>query len=279
MNRQREISDLQEELKELFANRENTPNPELEEQKLILSKSYDLEKHIADVSKSLLEINSGSYFSHHSIYEKSLGHTVISAGEKIYAAPWIALTHPDDIAFILKLINISIRFLYLLPQKQITKFSVAYLHRIKNTNGLYDCFVINFRVVLNDKTGKPQLLLVHSRLCQDIPLKNENRYRLIHVTPAGLFKKSKLSSKSEYIMFTKMEKVMVHEVNKGKSCKEIANELHISDTTITKHWRNINTKTGIKTTKQACTYAAQLGILQVFMLFLSFCMDDCCLVA
>jgi len=82
-----------------------------------------------------------------------------------------------------------------------------------------------------------------------------------------------------HIMFTKMEKVMVHEVNKGKSCKEIANELHISDTTITKHWRNINTKTGIKTTKQACTYAAQLGILQVFMLFLSFCMDDCCLVA
>ena len=54
---------------------------------------------------------------------------------------------------------------------------------------------------------------------------------------------------------------MVQEVNKGKSCKEIAREQYISDTTITKHWRNINNKTGIKVTKQACSFAEQLGIM------------------
>ena len=261
MNLQHEITLLKEELEELFANSPGTPSPDNEKKKMILSESYGLEQHIADCSKSLFELNTGNYYSHHSVYESMLGHPVIAGGEKLYSARWIDLTHPDDVLFILRLLKNSIQFIHTLTEKQLKVFGMSYIHRIRNVHGRYDCFAVSYRILLNDESGKPELVVLNYRLCQDIPLKNNNRFRLIHVTPTSLFKKSKLFKNCGHITFTKMEMVMVQEVNKGKSCKEIAREQYISDTTITKHWRNINNKTGIKVTKQACSFAEQLGIM------------------
>ena len=261
MNQQQEIAQLQDELEELFVHNTVTPDPDIEEKKLILSKSYGLEQHIANCSKSLFELSTGHFYSHHSIYDELLGHSVIEAEEKLYSARWIALTHPDDVTFILRLIKSSIQFIHTLTDREVKKFCLSYVHRIKNVRGQYDCFIVSYRIVLNNESGKPELVVINHKLCETMPLKNKNLFRLIHVNPTDLFKKSKLFKDVGYIMFTKMEMVIVREVNKGKSCKEIASEQHISDTTITKHWRNINSKTGIKVTKQACLFAKQLGIM------------------
>ena len=279
MNQDQEIAQLLDELEELFVYNTVPISPDIEEKELILSKSYDLEQHIANCSKSLFELNTGNFYSHHSIYESMLGHSVIPAGEKLYSARWIGLTHPNDVTFILRLIKSTIQFIHTLTDKELKTFCLSYVHRIKNVRDEYDFFIVSHRIIPNDESGKPELVVLNHKLCETMPLKNENLFRLIYVTPTGLFKKCKLFKNGGHITFTNMEMVIVREVNKGKSCKEIAGEQHISEVTISKHWRNINTKTGIKTTKQACLFGAQLGIMQVFMLFLSFCMDDCCLVA
>lgn len=278
MSKQDEITYLQEELKELLADLTNTPNSELEEQKLILSKSYNLEKHIANQSKVLIDLDSGGYYSVHSIYEKSLPDPAMCAGQEIHAASWIALTHPNDVAFILKLAKISLEFLNKMPLKLINRFSVSYSHRIMNTNNEYDCYIVNYRVVLSDETGKPRLLLQRTKLCPKLQLKNENLYRLVHVEPASLFKKSKLLNKDEYTMLSDMEKEVMLEINKGKIVAQIADSLNLSNTTVTKHCRNINNKAGMKFIKPACIHAAQLGLFQLFMLFCSDCMEDLLLI-
>jgi DNA-binding CsgD family transcriptional regulator len=261
MSLQHEITLLKKELEELFANSPVTPSPENEKKKMILAESYGLEQHIADCSKSLFELNSGNFYSHHSVYEPMLGHPVIAGGEKLYSARWIDLTHPDDVLFILQLIKNTIQFVHTLTYKEMEKFCLSYVHRIKNVRHEYDFFIVSYRIMLNNDSGKPELVVLNYKQCETMPLKNENLFRLIHVQPTSLFKKSKLFKGVDYFMFTKMEMLIVREVNKGKSCKEIACEQHISEVTITKHWRNINSKTGIKTTKQACLFAKQLGIM------------------
>ena len=261
MSLQHEITLLKEELEELFANSPVTPSPDNEKKKMILSESYGLEQHIADCSKSLFELNSGNFYSHHSVYEPMLGHPVIAGGEKLYSARWIDLTHPDDVLFILRLIKNSIQFIHTLTKREVKEFYLSYVHRIKNVRDEYVFFIVSYRIIPNDESGKPELVVLNHKLCETMSLKNDNLFRLIHVYPTDLFKKSKLFKGVDYFMFTNMEMEIVWEVNKGKSCKEIADEQNRCEVTITKHWRNINFKTGIKTTKQACLFAKQMGIM------------------
>lgn len=261
MNKEQEIAQLLAELEELFIYNTATPDPHIVENELILSKSYDLELHIADCSKSLFELSTGNFYSHHSIYEPMLGHSVIPAGEKLYSASWIKLTHPNDLTFILRLIKNSIQFVHTLTKREVKKFFLSYVHRIRNVRDEYVFFIVSYRIIPNVESGKPELVVLNHRLCETMSLKNDNLFRLIHVYPTDLFKKSKLFKGVDYFMFTNMEMEIVREVNKGKSCKEIADEQNRCEVTITKHWRNINSKTGIKTTKQACLFAKQLGIM------------------
>ena len=261
MNKKQEIAQLLVELKELFIYDTVPLDPDIVENEIILSKSYDLELRFADCSKSLFELRTGNFYSHHSIYEPMLGHPVIPAGDKLYSAPWIKLTHPDDVMFILRLIKNSIQFVHTLTEREVKEFCLSYVHRIKNVRDEYVFFIVSYRIIPNDESGKPELVVLNHKLCETMSLKNDNLFRLIHVHPTSLFKKSKLFKGVDYFMFTNMEMEIVREVNKGKSCKEIAGEQNRCKVTITKHWRNINYKTGIKTTKQACLFAAQLGIM------------------
>jgi DNA-binding NarL/FixJ family response regulator len=91
-----------------------------------------------------------------------------------------------------------------------------------------------------------------------VPSANSNIYRLVSIEPASLFRKSKLMPKDEYILFTSREKDVIREVNTGKVCSQVAGALFLSEKTIRKHFRNINQKTGLKSTNLSCLYASKL---------------------
>lgn len=274
MSTQRLISGLQKELEEAFTEYQITPTPDIKEKEEILYESFEIEFPIATKSSSLFELSKGYCYAHYSIYEQSMHEPAICAGQNLYSAPWIEMTHPDDLAFILKLIKSIILFLNLLPKENCTGFSASFPHRILNRRGDYDCYIHACKVILKDDNGKAFSILMHSTLCT-LPLaKNKNRYRLIHIEPAGLFRKSNFLNKKEYFMFTNVEKAVVKKITEEEICKNAAKGMYISDKTIIKHNRHICSKTSVKYIRQACFYASQLGLFQLVPILYSLCTDD-----
>lgn len=259
MNNQNSISSLLEELEEVFANYENTLTPDQHAQKELLSKSLGILAPITDYGMALFESNEGTFYSYQPACKNAFPYPAIQVGQKINSASWVSLTHHEDIVFILKMLLTAFRFLNRLPQKRKKEFSFAYPHRMQNKKGGYDCYIHKLNVVLNDKAGKPWLILQKSSRCTVIPSDNSMRYRLISMEPADLFRKSKLLPKDEYIMLTSREKDVIREVNTGKVCSQVAETLFLSEKTVRKHFRNINRKIGLKSTNHSCLYAAQLG--------------------
>lgn len=260
MNNQNTISGLLDKLEEVFANYENTLTSDNHAQKQLLSESFVILEHVAECGMALFEPNEGAFYSYLPACKNAFPYPAIQVGQKINSASWVSLTHHEDIVFILKMLLTAFMFLERLPKRQKKEFSFAYPHRIQNKKGGYDCYIHKLNVVLNDKAGKPWLILKKSALCTTVvPSANSMRYRLISMEPADLFRKSKLLPKDEYIMLTSREKDVIREVNTGKVCIQVAETLFLSEKTVRKHFRNINRKIGLKSTNHSCLYAAQLG--------------------
>lgn len=259
MNNQNTISGLLDKLEEVFANYENTLTPDNHAQKELLSESFKIMEPLYGCGMALFDPNEGAFYSYLPARKNAFPYPAIQVGQKISSASWVSLTHTEDIVFILKMLLAAFEFLNRLPSKRKKEFSFVYPHRIQNNKGGYDCYIHKINVVLNDKTGKPWLILKKSASCTTVmPSVNSNRYRLISIEPADSFRKSKLMPKDEYIMLTNREKDVVREVNTGKVCSEVAETLFLSESTVRKHFSNINQKIGFKSTVHSCLYASKL---------------------
>lgn len=260
MSNQNEIAELLEDLHECFMNYQNSPTPALEQQVVNHAKSLAGFLPIANETNSLFVLNAGSFFSHHSIYDKSYLHPLIFPHQHVHTAPWVALTHPDDLLFILRMIKFAFMFLDWLPCKRAKEFCFAYPHRIKNNAGQYDSYIISFKVAINDATGKPYVLLMQSEKYDILVKEDDSHYRFISMEPAKLFNKFRKMNTRDYAILTRREKEIVGMVNYGLTCKQIAEKDNVSEGTISKHYSNINKKVGFGFIKLACMYAAQLGL-------------------
>ncbi|WP_002148225.1 response regulator [Bacillus cereus] len=82
------------------------------------------------------------------------------------------------------------------------------------------------------------------------------------VTPAllgrSVFKKEK---ENPFSMLTKREKEVLREIAKGRSNKEIAAELHITEQTVKTHVSNVLAKLEVDDRTQAALYAVKHGVI------------------
>jgi len=189
MNNTHVISGLVEELNEFFSKYQNTITPELEEKKESLMESLPLLAPIEDHSYSLIDLNTGKCISHHSIYENTLLHPAISIHQKIHTASWTEFAHPVDLINTLYLAKVALLVINKLPANSIKDFRLSHPIRMKNKDNNEDCFILNYKIALNDANNRPWLVLMHTKRCHLVPAINEKRFRIISVEPTQLFKK------------------------------------------------------------------------------------------
>ena len=258
---------LLNELEEAFSQSKVTPTPDIDRKKEILSESFSMLAPIQATDFSMLELNNGSFSTVTSLYEHRLEYPAIAPNKKISESPWVTLTHPNDLAFILSLAIDSVRFLNWLPTDRVKDFSLSYQHRLRTKDGIYQCFLISYKTLLSDEQGKPYLLLQNVEPCSFTETKDDKRYRIGLIEPADLISKSKLFKNKELILFTRQEREIIHKVNDDKTCKQISDELNISTKTTKTHFQNITRKANFRSVKQAALHLSKLGLLQLVSFF------------
>ncbi len=149
MHNQILITSLLKELEEAFLQYKITTVPEIDRKKEILSESFGLLAPVQGMDFSILDLSSGSFSSVNPQYKYLLECPAIVPNKKISGAPWITLTHPNDLAFILSLAIASLHFLNWLPTNRMKDFSLSYQHRLKGANGRYHCFFISYKVLIS----------------------------------------------------------------------------------------------------------------------------------
>lgn len=82
------------------------------------------------------------------------------------------------------------------------------------------------------------------------------------VTPALLGRQATVEIKQDHVsMLTKREKEVLREIAKGRSNKEIAVELHITEQTVKTHVSNVLAKLHVDDRTQAALYAVKHGVV------------------
>ncbi|MGG0187767.1 response regulator [Bacillus rhizoplanae] len=82
------------------------------------------------------------------------------------------------------------------------------------------------------------------------------------VTPALLGRPATVEIKQDSLsMLTKREKEVLREIAKGRSNKEIAAELHITEQTVKTHVSNVLAKLNVEDRTQAALYAVKHGVV------------------
>lgn len=82
------------------------------------------------------------------------------------------------------------------------------------------------------------------------------------VTPALLGRPAAIESKQDHLsMLTKREKEVLREIAKGRSNKEIASELHITEQTVKTHVSNVLAKLHVDDRTQAALYAVKHDVV------------------
>ncbi|MGG2065827.1 MULTISPECIES: response regulator [unclassified Bacillus (in: firmicutes)] len=82
------------------------------------------------------------------------------------------------------------------------------------------------------------------------------------VTPALLGRQATVEIKQDSLsMLTKREKEVLREIAKGRSNKEIAAELHITEQTVKTHVSNVLAKLNVDDRTQAALYAVKHGVV------------------
>lgn len=80
------------------------------------------------------------------------------------------------------------------------------------------------------------------------------------VTPA-LLGRSVVKKENPFSMLTKREQEVLHEIAKGRSNKEIAAVLHITEQTVKTHVSNVLAKLEVDDRTQAALYAVKYGVI------------------
>jgi len=273
MENKEEISVLATEINDLLSGYYCPVSDQMLEQEKNLVNTLPLLVPIHNQSYHLLNLNRGLFTSIHSIHEKKLLNPGIYANQPLNSDELIELTHPKDKVFSLKFEKKAIQFLMQLPLERAKDFSIGYTIRLKNKAGVFEYFVISYKVVVCNEEGKPWLLMMHCKYCPLIQLNKDNLYRIISIEPFDLVRKSKLFSNKEFTYLTNREREVVIEVNNGFQKKEIAEILGTSPDTIKTHCSNIIEKTGFSHIHQACLHIIRTGIISCWIIICAIFFD------
>jgi DNA-binding CsgD family transcriptional regulator len=177
------------------------------------------------------------------------------------------LLHPDDLnAFTTKESIVGDFLLSKISSKDITKYKVVYLQRLKHTSGVFKIILHQVRTLSISEDNKIQhVLAVHTDVTH-LNLNFDHNISFISETLPSFYT---ISTDSDYklielklkALFTKREKEIINYIARGLAAKEIANKLHLSLYTINTHKRNILQKSKCKNTAELITRCFREGVI------------------
>lgn len=103
---------------------------------------------------------------------------------------------------------------------------------------------------------KEELDVAVERLILDAPFLSETVEHILDIT-------APIEEDDEPIKLTASEKLILHEIAKGKTTKEIAYEKNLSFHTVNSHRKNIFRKLGVNSLHEAIRYAIRAGIFDI----------------
>lgn len=162
-----------------------------------------------------------------------------------------SLFHPADLPHVLTFIAKVIEFLFVLPKEEKNSFHITIYGRVKNANGDYVWNAIQYPSFYWDEEGK---LLYGLVVYYDVShLKNDHELPLLSILDRTGNNNQVFScyyaDENKPVYFTspaisKREQEVLLLIQKGKTSKEIAGELHIAKNTVENHRQRLLKKFG-----------------------------------
>ncbi|QRY58985.1 response regulator transcription factor [Sphingobacterium siyangense] len=149
-------------------------------------------------------------------------------------------------------------FLASVPQAEHQDYLFSYTFRVKSIEGGTQQIWQRGSYITHTETGLP---LYSFGICQNITeLKTDSR--MIHAIEKINFNTPNLSIETNYFfpnqedkLFSKKEKEVLSLLSEGFSTKQIADKMHVADTTIITHRKNMMEKSNTKNTAELIAYS------------------------
>ena len=168
--------------------------------------------------------------------------------------------HPDT--FDANLIMQQKAFEVLLQAKDKLKVITNMDGLLKNGSGSYIHFLQQAVCIEIDDAGNSILFLSY---CHDVTHLKKNKTANLIITEPGEIKMWNFNFETKQLdeiqSLSKQEKIILNFLARGKSSKEIAEELFISPLTVDKHRRNLLKKTNCIDTTAMITYSKIVGLI------------------
>ncbi|QHT67880.1 PAS domain-containing protein [Rhodocytophaga rosea] len=174
----------------------------------------------------------------------------------------LSLIHPDDITEYMEVTKVIWEFLMALPVSQRKYYKTSVDFRIKNKEEAYKRVLQQNTALQTDNAGNIVLLLI---VISDIShLKKENGISaaIISTKHDGflVWDGSDTHLKSQ-IPFSRREREIIKFLAEGFSRKEVAEQLNVSEFTISTHRRNMLKKTRLSNTRALVRFAINHGMI------------------
>lgn len=172
------------------------------------------------------------------------------------------IIHPQDLSNFVDFEYAVVDFKMNLSPEKIMKYKSNYSYRVRKKNGEYIRVLQQSITIQNDENGAVlRNLVVHTDISH---LKKDNEMTLsfIGLDDEPSFMDVSVQKRTlpiEEVVLSDRELEVLKLIKECKSSKEIAEELFISIETVKTHRKNINSKTGAKSTLEVVLYGIEKG--------------------
>ncbi len=175
---------------------------------------------------------------------------------------FLSYIHPDDIGDFINCENTVVDFFSKLPPDKIQKYKVRYDYRVRKSDGNYIRILHQVLTIHSTDDGSIiRTLVLHTDISH---LQKDNKSSLSFIGLDGepsYIDVAIHNSSFKFIkeLVTNREKVIIKQLAKGKSSRQIGIELGISKYTVDTHRKNILKKTNCKSVAELIAKAAEKG--------------------
>ncbi|EMR04780.1 LuxR C-terminal-related transcriptional regulator [Cesiribacter andamanensis] len=190
---------------------------------------------------------------------------VLAMGQQAFLARY---AHPDDLEIVAtRLFPAVVHFITQQPKEAISRYSIHYNYRLKGAAGTYITIEQQTSPLQVDAEGR---ILLEQNFCTQVgecagreayPIKLLISYRTSSGAYTPCFSQIYLPRKPRAESLTRRELEILTLLAAGKTSSAIAASLHISETTIMTHRRNMLQKLGLKNTSELISWAFHAGLL------------------
>lgn len=168
--------------------------------------------------------------------------------------------HPDDVDGYVRNETALFHILQTLKPEKLIKYKARQDFRLKNKSGIYKRILHQVLILQNDSEGNIMRTYGISTDISAYKMEGEMRVDLIGLDgePSFYDIKPDGSFSNGFQILTEREHSVLNQISLGKTSKEIAAELNISENTVKNHRRNILVKTKASST----TELIQIGLDQ-----------------